>query len=222
MEPNILQQKPGRVGEKINYKRHEKVMPGLSDKAREARDWIFREIKDPGVITMKPRKRWRIDGPGLFVRFTREEAHTLLNNVCTLSNIHMLPEMRRLQCWYFPRLPKVDHGPNYHPAPLLPRRRRASSIFARPQEWVDEDRHGRWNKSTPLDTESEIEANWREKMRGWDLQELQQLEEWTDMKTCDAQSIHSSDFVPTSVEGSEGEDYSDHGGNNSEDDWWGS
>ncbi|KAL2603111.1 hypothetical protein R1flu_022436 [Riccia fluitans] len=222
MEPGILQQKPGRLGQKINYNRNERVMPGLSDRAREARDWIFKEIKDPGVITMKPRKRWRVDGPGLFVRFTREEAHTSLNNICTLPHLHMLPELRRLQCWYFPRLPKVDHGLCYHPAPLRPRRRRASTIFARPQEWVDEVEYGRWDKSSPLETQSEIEAHWREKMRKWDLEELHQLEDWTELKTCDAESLHSSNFVPTSLEGSEGEDYSGHGENNSMDDWWGS
>lgn len=32
MEPNIMQQRPGRRGESLNYDMHEKVMPGLSQR----------------------------------------------------------------------------------------------------------------------------------------------------------------------------------------------
>ncbi|BFI42903.1 hypothetical protein MPTK2_8g13040 [Marchantia polymorpha subsp. ruderalis] len=265
MEPNIMQQRPGRRGESLNYDMHEKVMPGLSQRAREAREWVFKEIKDPGTLTMKPRKRWRIDGPQLYVKFTREEGHFALNNLCTLPRYHMLPELRRLQCWYLPKLPKMVHPVCYHPP--VPRRRRAHTIFARPQIWENEDKWGRWDQSAQRDTDSELEGKiaenvfndklntnryykthaeaieaWRKeyrkywyraktppkpklisnlRSRKWDLDELRKLEAWQ-QKLSEPQSLHTSDYNPTSAEESDGEGYSGHGDNLSTDDWWGS
>ncbi|OAE28276.1 hypothetical protein AXG93_223s1120 [Marchantia polymorpha subsp. ruderalis] len=279
MEPNIMQQRPGRRGDSLNYDMHEKVMPGLSQRAREAREWVFKEIKDPGTLTMKPRKRWRIDGPQLYVKFTREEGHFALNNLCTLPRYHMLPELRRLQCWYLPKLPKMVHPVCYHPP--VPRRRRAHTIFARPQIWENEDKWGRWDQSAQRDTDSELEGkiaenslqqvdfrpglkpvtsipressldrsahalfhlrSWKLQSscgvkntkftpsdthpecfgsRKWDLDELRKLEAWQE-KLSEPQSLHTSDYNPTSAEESDGEGYSGHGDNLSTDDWWGS
>jgi len=70
------------------------------------------------VFGFKPPRRWdhcgvRLIPPRPF--YDREDGHFLLNNTCTLVHLHMKPELRRLQCYWLPKLPKLIHPVSYHP-----------------------------------------------------------------------------------------------------------
>ncbi|CAM6119822.1 unnamed protein product [Calypogeia fissa] len=167
MHPMIRQQKVGRLvpkGTSLHYPENAKVMPDLPPEARAAHDWIHENIKDADILGYKNRtpRRWSIAGPQKFVHYTRDEGHFRLNNLCTLPHLHMKPELRRLECWWLPKLPKVVHPVVYHPP--VPRIRRVHTIWSRPQMWADEEHYERWNVSAQYDSYSDVEAKiWESK-----------------------------------------------------------
>jgi hypothetical protein len=60
--------------------------------------------------------------------------------------------------------------------------------------------------------------------RKWDLEELQDLDNWEWSKTrgwIPVPSLKDSEYVGTSSEPSEGPGIYDHGMNDPDDDWWG-
>ncbi|CAK9271288.1 unnamed protein product [Sphagnum jensenii] len=149
----------GRVGQ-MDYTWDDRVMSDgqfeRNPQAKEAHDWIWSNIKDPNVFGFKSPRRWNHCGVRLIPPrpfYDREDGHFLLNNTCTLVHLHMKPELRRLQCYWLPKLPKLIHPVSYHPP--VPRTRRASTIWIRPQYWVPPNTP--WNIKSVFD-DLEIEA----------------------------------------------------------------
>jgi hypothetical protein len=77
---------------------------------------MWYHIKDPDQFKLKPPRRWDPSGlkkhaPRPF--YNREDGHFLLNNTCTIANLCLLPELRRLQCYFFSKLPKIRKERNF-------------------------------------------------------------------------------------------------------------
>lgn len=86
--------------------------------AKEAHEWIWYNIKDPNMFGLKPPRRWNHAGvqkPAPVPFYNRSDGHFLLNNSCTLVRLFLKPELRRLQCYFLPKLPKLIHPICYHP-----------------------------------------------------------------------------------------------------------
>ncbi|KAG0558461.1 hypothetical protein KC19_10G030100 [Ceratodon purpureus] len=107
--------RPGRT----TFKPNERVCGDLQfgkPKAKAAHEDMWYRIKDPDYYNLKS-KRWDVSGvkripPRPF--YNREDGHFLLNNTCTIANLCLLPELRRLQCYFFPKLPKIRKDRNFY------------------------------------------------------------------------------------------------------------
>lgn len=106
--------KTGRASTgRTTFKRHERVCGDLQfgkPAAKPAHEFVWYNIRDPNQFDLKPPRRW--DPAGLKKKpprpfYNREDGHFLLNNTCTITNLFLLPELRRLQCYFLPKLPKI-------------------------------------------------------------------------------------------------------------------
>jgi hypothetical protein len=89
---------------------------GVASQAKKAHEFMWYHIKDPDQFKLKPPRRWDPSGlkkhaPRPF--YNREDGHFLLNNTCTIANLCLLPELRRLQCYFFSKLPKIRKERNF-------------------------------------------------------------------------------------------------------------
>lgn len=89
----------------------------LSSQAKPAHEFVWYYIRDPNQFDLKPPRRW--DPAGLKKQpprpfYNREDGHFLLNNTCTITNLFLLPELRRLQCYFLPKLPKIRADRNFY------------------------------------------------------------------------------------------------------------
>ena len=108
--------------------------------AKEAHEWIWYNIKDPNMFGLKPPRRWDPRGvqkPAPRPFYNRSDGHFLLNNSCTLVRLFLKPELRRLQCYFLPKLPKLIHPVCYHPP--VPRVRQTNSYFLYIYWWMHLD-----------------------------------------------------------------------------------
>lgn len=111
--------KYGKYG-RTNFKPNERVCGDLqyarNPTAKKAHEFIWYNLKDPDVFGLKPPRRWDPAGvkklpPKPF--YNREDGHLLLNNTCTIVNLCLIPEIRRLQCHFLPKLPKIRSERNF-------------------------------------------------------------------------------------------------------------
>jgi hypothetical protein len=92
------------------------ILATVASQAKKAHEFMWYHIKDPDQFKLKPPRRWDPSGlekhaPWPF--YNREDGHLLLNNTCTIANLCLLPELPRLQCYFFSKLPKIRKERNF-------------------------------------------------------------------------------------------------------------
>lgn len=148
MHPTIRKGRVGRVcTRQINFPFKERTMPDPPKEAKEAHDYIVRHsIPDPAGLRVE--RKWV--NPGNFPappKFCRLHSHARVFSTCERDDLFLLPENRRLQCFYFPRLPKTQRKRVCETTT----RNRGASIFAKEDMW------GAWKPDTQLpDTKEQI------------------------------------------------------------------
>eukprot|EP00249_Psilotum_nudum_P009257 c21819_g2_i3 orf=260-766(+) len=163
MHPAIRCSRVGTASSPINYNFHHHVMPCPPPQTKGIHDWVIEEILTPDFSGRKP-PEWNGSTKVEFAhKFSREQGHFALNNICTVERLFNKPELKRFLCWYFPRRERSRGDLS-----TLYKISRASSMFAKPDLW------GEWNVSTELPNKKEryTQLASRLKTRRQDIEEV--------------------------------------------------